>query len=282
MIYSFRNIALVSGDKFRSDLYSVVLPLYDKLIHSYSNITSNSFNKHFNQMINAILVVINLHAPLQSATRKQKRLFQKPWITKGLITSIKHKQRLYRTHFLIGNTSERHFYKKYANKLTRLKNLSKKMFYKEALNVNKSDSKGLWKLINSVILNKRVNNPKVKKLTENNIDFEELEGISEQFNKFFVEIGQEIANNANSETSNENFRTYLTKSVNSIIVFDPLNSLEIYNAINALNPHKACGCDDISAAFLRLGNEVLAPFLSAYFEIVLEFVFFPQIFKLPK
>ena len=34
----------------------------------------------------------------------------------------------------------------------------------------------------------------------NNIDFEEPEGISEQF-KFFVEIGQEIANNANSETS---------------------------------------------------------------------------------
>ena len=54
----------------------------------------------------------------------------------------------------------------------------------------------------------------------NNIDFEEPEGISEQFNKIFVEIGQEIANNANSETSNDNFRTYLTKSVNSTIAFD--------------------------------------------------------------
>ena len=105
------------------------------------------------------------------------------------------------------------------------------MYYKEALNVSKSNSKELWKLINSVILNKRANNPIVKKLTVNNIDFEEPEGISEQFNKFFVEIGQEIANNANSKTSNDNFRTYLTKSVNSTIVFDPPNSLEIYNAI---------------------------------------------------
>ena len=76
-----KNIALVNGDKFRSDLYSVLLPLYDKLIHSYSNITANSFNEHFNQMMNAILAVINLHAPLQNATRKQKRLFQKPWRT---------------------------------------------------------------------------------------------------------------------------------------------------------------------------------------------------------
>ena len=119
MTYSFRNIALVNGDKFRSDLYSVLLPLYDKLIHSYSNITANSLNEHFNQIMNAILSVINLHAPLQNATRKQKQHFQKPWITKGLITSIKHKQRLYRTHFLKGNSSERQFYKKYANKHTR-------------------------------------------------------------------------------------------------------------------------------------------------------------------
>ena len=117
MTYSFRNIALVNGDKFRNDLYSVLLPLYDKLIHSYSNITAKSFNKHFNQMMNAIFAEINLYASLQNATRKQKRLFQKPWITKGLITSIKHKQRLYKTHFLKGNSSERQFYKKYANNL---------------------------------------------------------------------------------------------------------------------------------------------------------------------
>ena len=69
----------------------------------------------------------------------------------------------------------------------------------------KSNSKELWKLINSVILNKRANNPIVKKLTVNNINFEEPEGISKQFNKCFVEIGHEIANNANSETSHVNF-----------------------------------------------------------------------------
>ena len=67
MTYSFRNIALVNGDKFHRD---ILLPLYDKLIHFYSNNTANSFNEHFNQMMNAILTLINLHAPLQNATRK--------------------------------------------------------------------------------------------------------------------------------------------------------------------------------------------------------------------
>ena len=59
MTYSFQNIALVNGDKFCSDLYSVLLLLYDKLIHSCSNITANSFNEHFNKMMNTILTVIN-------------------------------------------------------------------------------------------------------------------------------------------------------------------------------------------------------------------------------
>ena len=66
--------------------------------------------------------------------------------------------------------------------------------------------------------------------------------------------------------------------MNSTVVFDPPNSLEIYNAINVLNPHKACGYDDISAAFLRSGSKVLALFLTAYFKIVLEFVFFSSNF----
>ena len=35
--------------------------------------------------------------------------------------------------------------------------------------------------------------------------------------------------------------------------------------INYLNPHKASGYDNISAYFLRLGNEALAPILTAYF-----------------
>ena len=124
-----------------------------------------------------------LASMLQNATRKQKQLFQKLWRSKGLITSIKHKQRLYRTHFLKGNFSERQFYKRYANKLTRLKNLSKIIYYKEALN-EKSNSKELWKLINSVILNKRANNPIYKKLTVYNIEFEEPEAFSEQLKKF--------------------------------------------------------------------------------------------------
>ena len=63
---------------------------------------------------------------MQTVSRECRRFSQKPWLTRGIITSIKHKQKLYRTYFLTGNAFEKQFFKKYANKLTRVKKLSKK------------------------------------------------------------------------------------------------------------------------------------------------------------
>ena len=59
-------------------------------------------------------------------SRKQNRIQQKPCRIKGLLVSIKKKQKLYQSYFLNENVYEKSFYKFYANKLTRVKNLSKK------------------------------------------------------------------------------------------------------------------------------------------------------------
>ena len=88
----------------------------------YSNISHENFDTHFNLFMQAISSVIEKHAPLQTMSRKQKRIQQKPWLTKGLLASIKNKQKLYQSYFLNGNAYEKSFYELYANKLTRVKN----------------------------------------------------------------------------------------------------------------------------------------------------------------
>ena len=52
--------------------------------------------------------------------------------------------------------------------------------------------------------------------------------------------------------------------------------------INSLNPHTASNYDNIFAHFLRLGKEVLAPILTAYFTWVFEKGIFPCTFKTAK
>ena len=72
---------------------------------------------------------IDKHAPLKKAGKKQKRLQNKPWITKGLYKSIKRKQKTHKTQYINESSKERNFYKCYANILPRMKNLAKKTLF---------------------------------------------------------------------------------------------------------------------------------------------------------
>ena len=56
-------------------------------------------------------------------SRKEKRLSEKPWITRGILTSIKTKNRLFKKYFKndYSDFFEKEQCKKYLNKLTHVK-----------------------------------------------------------------------------------------------------------------------------------------------------------------
>ena len=122
--YTFRNIHSVDGNKFRNDLEFSLMPMMYDITHL--PLLHSSLDQHFNHLVSAMSEVIKEHAPLQTASRKQKRMQNKLWLTKGLLVSIKNKQILYKKFFLSNNKFGKWYYKKYANKLTRVKNSSKK------------------------------------------------------------------------------------------------------------------------------------------------------------
>ena len=123
--FEFRNIKSVDKESYCKDLNSALLLLVTEFLYSSSKV---DFDYHFNRMVNSFSQIINYHAPLQTLSRKKKRLQQKPWITKGLLTSIKNKQQLYKTCFLNRNDLDKHFLKIYSNKLTKLKIYPKNFF----------------------------------------------------------------------------------------------------------------------------------------------------------
>ena len=106
---------------------------------------------------------------MQTVSRKLSRIRQKPWLSIGLLISIKNKEKLYRNFFLNGTTIGKHFHKAYANKLIRVKNLSKRMYYTEFISKNKSNPKKMWKIIISAISIKSVISPLTKINTENSV-----------------------------------------------------------------------------------------------------------------
>ena len=61
--HTFRNIASVNRNKFSDDLASALLPLLDKfLLVPTCDLTSNVFNEYFNDLMNAIIAIIDKHA----------------------------------------------------------------------------------------------------------------------------------------------------------------------------------------------------------------------------
>ena len=96
---------------------------------SYRPIDGNNFDDIFDQFFELVTKAITLHAPMRKLTRKQQKLINNPWISRGILKSIKTKQKMYLTHFVKCNLEQKQLYKKYSNKLTKVKSAAKKLYY---------------------------------------------------------------------------------------------------------------------------------------------------------
>ena len=71
-------------------------------------------------------------------SRKEKRLNENPWITRGILISMKTKNRLFKKDYKSNSSdSSKKQYKKYLNKLTHIKNVVKRSYYKNLVKKNK-------------------------------------------------------------------------------------------------------------------------------------------------
>ena len=95
--------------------------------------------------------IIDKHAPLRTMSRKELRLNKKPWITKGILISIKTKNKLFKKFVKNSNQMNKANYKKYLNKLIHVKNFSKRLYYENVIKSTHNDSSKTWKIINEII-----------------------------------------------------------------------------------------------------------------------------------
>lgn len=82
--------------------------------------------------------------PLRDIIKKKLAHKSNPWLTKGLRNVCKKKNLLYR-NFITQRTEEAEDkYKRYKNKLTNIIRLSKKEYYKNKLEDNRNNMKGIF------------------------------------------------------------------------------------------------------------------------------------------
>ena len=115
-------------------------------------LTELNFDRTFDELLSLVQNVMEKHAPLKRLSRKQQKLKSKPWITKEIYAMICRKNKMHKSHYILGNDDMKQEYKSYSNKLTKIKALAKKEYYSaEIEKKNKTNQRKTWELLRTLL-----------------------------------------------------------------------------------------------------------------------------------
>ena len=117
----------------------------------------------------------------------------KPWLTKGVLTTVKHRQKLYKSHFLCRDPDNVKEYKLYANTVNLFKHNAENYFYYQHFKFHQNDLKNAWKLIGTLVKRKNKGPNCPVRIKGNSIELTSELDIAEQFNQHFIDVVPNLA-----------------------------------------------------------------------------------------
>ena len=140
-------------------------------------------------------------------SRREKKLNEKPWVTKGILNSIRTKNKLFTSCYKCSEANKIEFYKKYRNKLTHVKFLAKNQYYNNLLIENRSNPKKTWEILRQIIEGKNSSRNKLPISLE--INGQSCETDSDEFLnrmcEYFAKVGSNLSKNNPSNISELRF-----------------------------------------------------------------------------
>lgn len=240
----------------------------------YCNDTDAAFEILTNEITDAIQRTI----PEKIITRSKS--MQNPWLSKGILKSIKHKNKLYKCYLKNPNTTSKEEYTNYKNKLTHTIRKSKCNYYAGLISASKGDSKKSWKVLNGV-LNRGQKNmvfPDTENTLNNNTGNARL---ANKFNDHFVSIGENVSSNI-CQPQDSSFKQYLSGNYPSSFFLNPTDSNEISDIIKCMKSSNSAGEDGISTRILQSIINVIIEPLSHCINISLHSGIVPKIAKIAR
>ena len=272
-----RDFSNFNSSEFCDDLHDALSAFF----HQNKELNDYNFNRRFRDFIEIVKSKIDKHAPLKKLTRKQRKLKCKPWITRGILTSIKRKQKLYISHFIKGDTDRQNVYKKYANKLTKIKFISKQMYYQDELNKSKNNAFKTWSVIKSLLSCSQNSSDQPELINQKGKVLTDSQTISDSFNTYFSTIGLDLTTKFNGQDTNAYLEFLSTSNISSLFI-SPCTENEVIQQINSFKNNSSSGPDEISSRFLILAAEVLATPLKILFNYSFKSGIFPDCLKTAK
>ena len=256
--------------------------------HDFSNVNWNeilSVDKNdseasFNSFLNKFNTLFDKHVPLKKLTKNQSKLLNKPWITAGLLTSMK-----IRDNFLLDlkNTTDpdlkaflSSLYKLYRNRIVSLLRLSKKNYYNNYFRINNANLRKVWEGVRELTSMKKKTNSSISLQIGQSITSDPLV-TSETFNNFFSTVASDIR--AKIPPTSHHFSEWLKNSNENSIFLRPTSPNEIKSILQSFKKNKASGPNSIPQRILNVIVDELSLIFSDLINLSFQTGVFPSKLK---
>ena len=243
-------------------------------------------NETYGVISSCISDCLDAHLPYKSVKFRKYRHKLNPWITQGILKSLKTRDSLYRDLKSICPNSPQYDVlktnlKTYNNIITKTMRNAKFIYYKNMFDKHRQDYKKSWKLINSLISTARKKDDFSKLFLVNGATVTNESAIANHFNDFFASIGLLQASKVPHSDPNAYVR-YLRNPPRCNFTFNLVNQNDVLAIISKFKPKTSSGFDKISMKLLKR----IAPVLSHPLSIAINQSFstgiFPDLLKLAK
>jgi hypothetical protein len=226
--------------------------------------------------------IYNHSFPLKEKKIKIYQNKHRPWLTLGILNSVKTKNRLYKTFLQRGTWESKYHYIKYKNKLTSIIRHSEKTYYADRFNAVRGNIHDTWKVINKVLQKQPHDASSMPMLSIDGRISEDQNEIAKKCNDFFVNIGPDLAKKIPAITKCRSIYDTLPSANPSSIFLVPCTTDEIIMIINNLQNSSGVGVDCFLTRVIKsVSIEIADPLMHVFNQSFLNGVF-PDKLKLAK
>ena len=270
--HDFRNFDnKVFETKLNSINWKRVLQLEDKDV----DISFQNFINTFNDLLEK-------EAPLKKVSNKDRKYLQKPWITRGILTSINNKNRIRKKYDRAKDQNRKielyNRWKMYKNKINTLIKRSKGNHYKNFFQDNKNKVLKVWQGIKEIIHINKKSNQTIKNISVDGKLTSDRKTIADTFNRYFCSIPQKIENEI--PATNTTPYQYLNNPIMNSFYLNPTTPSEIESQIKCLKNNKSSGPLSIPTKLFKEFKKSLSKPLSELVNLTFTEGKFPTAIKL--
>jgi hypothetical protein len=235
-------------------------------------------NECYNILENMLTSQYKEHFPSKRVRFNKYKHKVQPWISTNILRSIQKRDKLYIELKKIPHDHRAYEAKKinlntYNNILRALIRKLKREYYQNEFTKYTGNMKMTWKTIGTVMNRKNkkdtlpshfiikehkkvINEAGIAKVIETEKKLENATNIANNFNKYFAEIGEKLANEI-QYTGDKTIHTYLNKTITSKLCLKEVTKEEIILIIKSLTTKKSSGFDNLSTHIIKFISSLL-------------------------